>query len=65
MRDAGASELIKDDEAIDALPGLVERLISDQETLKKMNQAALKLAKPDAAKQIAKEILTLASSRLN
>ncbi len=65
MRDAGASELIKDDEVVDTLPGLVERLISDQESLKKMNQAALKLAKPDAAKQIAKEILTLASSRLN
>lgn len=65
MRDAGASELIKDDEAIDALPGLVERLISDQEALKNMNQAALKLAKPDAARQIAKEILTIASSQLN
>lgn len=65
MTNAGASELLKDEDAINALPELVERLITDQEKLKKMNSAALKLAKPDAAKVIAKEILELAKSRLN
>ena len=65
MADAGASELLPDNEAKDALPELVTRLISDQETLRKMNIAALSLAKPDAARQIAKEILELANTRLN
>lgn len=63
MVDAGASELLKDSEAINALPQLVHSLIKDQEKLKAMNQAALKLAKPDAAKMIAKEILELAKSQ--
>ncbi|HAW79884.1 MAG TPA: undecaprenyldiphospho-muramoylpentapeptide beta-N-acetylglucosaminyltransferase, partial [Balneola sp.] len=35
----------------------------DQEKLKEMNKAALRLAKPDAAKMIAKEILELAKSK--
>jgi len=65
MSKAGASELLKDEDAINALPELVQQLITDQERLKKMNLAALKLAKPDAAKEIAKEILELAKSRLN
>lgn len=65
MTEAGASELLKDENAIDALLELVERLITDQEKLKRMNIAALKLAKPDAAKVIAKEILELAKSPLN
>lgn len=65
MMDAGASELLKDIDAKNALPELVERLITDQEKLKKMNAAALKLAKPDAAKVIAEEIIELAKSQLN
>lgn len=65
MMNAGASELLEDSKAINALPELVERLISDQKKLKEMNTAALKLAKPDAAKYIAKEILELAKLRLN
>ncbi len=65
MVEAGASELLKDEDAKNALPKLVNSLISDQEKLKKMNQAALSLAKPNAAKEIAKEILELAKSQLN
>ncbi|MEQ9280677.1 MAG: undecaprenyldiphospho-muramoylpentapeptide beta-N-acetylglucosaminyltransferase [Balneola sp.] len=63
MVDAGASELLKDTDAINALPELVHSLIRDQEKLKEMNKAALRLAKPDAAKMIAKEILELAKSK--
>ena len=63
MVDAGASELLKDADAVNALPELVHSLIRDQEKLKEMNKAALKLAKPDAAKMIAKEILELAKSK--
>lgn len=65
MADAGASELLKDSDAVNALPELVSRLITDQEKLKEMNKAALSLAKPDAAKQIAEEILELVNARLN
>jgi UDP-N-acetylglucosamine--N-acetylmuramyl-(pentapeptide) pyrophosphoryl-undecaprenol N-acetylglucosamine transferase len=62
MVDAGASELLKDADAVNALPELVHSLIYDQDKLKKMNQAALSLAKPEAAKIIAKEILELTKS---
>jgi len=62
MVDAGASELLKDADAVNALPELVYSLINDQTKLKKMNQAALRLAKPDAAKMIAIEILELAKT---
>ena len=37
-------------------------MINDQKRLKAMNKAALALAKPDAAKNISKEILELANS---
>ncbi|MEQ8578354.1 MAG: undecaprenyldiphospho-muramoylpentapeptide beta-N-acetylglucosaminyltransferase [Balneola sp.] len=63
MVDAGASELLKDADAVNALPELVHSLIKNQEKLKEMNKAALRLAKPDAAKMIAKEILELAKSK--
>ncbi len=62
MVNAGASALLKDNEAVDALPKLVHDLIHDQKKLKAMNEAALKLAKPDAANFIAQEILTLAKT---
>ncbi|MBO6522438.1 MAG: undecaprenyldiphospho-muramoylpentapeptide beta-N-acetylglucosaminyltransferase [Balneolaceae bacterium] len=65
MADAGASELLKDEDAVNALPELVSSLITDQEKLKKMNKAALSLAKPNAAKEIAQEILELAKARMN
>lgn len=65
MVDAGASELLKDADAVNALPELVNTLIKDQEKLKAMNKAALSLAKPNAAQLIAKEILELAKSHKN
>jgi UDP-N-acetylglucosamine--N-acetylmuramyl-(pentapeptide) pyrophosphoryl-undecaprenol N-acetylglucosamine transferase len=65
MADAGASELVKDDEAKSVISELVSKLINDQNRLKEMNKAALALAKPDAASTIANEILELAKSRLN
>lgn len=65
MAGAGASELLKDEDAVNELPELVNKLVSDQEKLKEMNLAALSLAKPNAAKEIAQEILELAKSRMN
>lgn len=65
MVDSGASELVRDDEMKEVIVGLVRDLIRDQQRLKKMNEAALKLAKPDAAKEIATEILNIARNRDN
>ncbi len=64
MVDAGASRLLEDKAMKETMNELVEQLIFDQENLKRMNQAALNLAKPDAAKLIAKEILEIAKSKL-
>ncbi len=59
MAKEGAAELIKDENLNNTLTDLVNRLITDRNQLKKMQQAALKLARPDAAHTIAKEILKL------
>ena len=64
MVDAGASKLLEDTAMKETMTELVQQLIFDQENLKRMNQAALNLAKPDAAKLIAKEILEIAKSKL-
>lgn len=60
-----AALLLKDSEAIDQLVSIVNPLINDADRLSQMSEAALKLAKPDAAKTIAKEILTLSKAQLN
>jgi UDP-N-acetylglucosamine--N-acetylmuramyl-(pentapeptide) pyrophosphoryl-undecaprenol N-acetylglucosamine transferase len=57
MAESGAAHIVKDEEATEVLAELVESMISDREKLKAMQKAALKLARPDAAKDIAKEIL--------
>lgn len=59
MAGGGASELVKDAEAKDVLPKLVKKLMDDQQRLKKMQQAALKMARPNAAHEIAQEILEI------
>lgn len=64
MADAGASKLLEDNAMKETMTELVEQLIYDQENLQRMNQAALNLAKPEAAKLIAKEILEIAKSKL-
>lgn len=57
MTESGAAELLKDDEAGDLLSKLVKDLMDNQDRLKAMQQAALKLARPHAANEIAQEIL--------
>lgn len=59
----GAAELIADDQLRETLAGLVRQLITDQQRLKEMQQAALKLARPEAAETIAKEIIQLIRSK--
>jgi UDP-N-acetylglucosamine--N-acetylmuramyl-(pentapeptide) pyrophosphoryl-undecaprenol N-acetylglucosamine transferase len=55
----GAACLLKDEDIKKRLPELVEELISDQQKRKEMQKAALKMARPDAAKNIAEEILEM------
>lgn len=55
----GAAELLADDQLDETLAGLVEQLIEDQQRLKEMQQAALKLARPEAAETIATKIFEL------
>ena len=65
MVEEGAAELLEDNEAEDTISQLVEQLVFDQQNLNKMQQAALKLARPDAAKVIAKEVLEIATEQVN
>ncbi|HYW36165.1 MAG TPA: undecaprenyldiphospho-muramoylpentapeptide beta-N-acetylglucosaminyltransferase [Balneolaceae bacterium] len=57
MVESGAARLLKNDDAEALLGKLVEELLNDQQKLKAMQQAALKLAKPNAAEEIANKIL--------
>jgi len=52
-----AAELMKNADAKELLPKLVKELMDDQQRIKKMQKAALKMARPNAANQIAQEIL--------
>ena len=65
MADEGAAEILDDSEAKETLAELVGKLISDENKLKEMQQAALKLAKPDAATEIAREILQIANEEVS
>ena len=57
MQEQGAAQMLPDEEVRDTLTELVTRLLADQEQLRKMNKAALSMAKPFAAEHIAEEIL--------
>lgn len=59
MVDEGAALLLKDAEARNRLPQLVREVIFDRARLAEMSGAALKLARPNAAGEIAGEILEL------
>jgi UDP-N-acetylglucosamine--N-acetylmuramyl-(pentapeptide) pyrophosphoryl-undecaprenol N-acetylglucosamine transferase len=64
MAEAGAAVVI-DDAELDAprLRATVEELLGDSGRLQRMSEASLSLARPDAAKRIADEILAAASDR--
>ena len=65
MAEGGAARLLKDENASDLLPKLVQELINNQQEINNMQQAALQMARPDAAKEIAEEILTTIQERNN
>lgn len=58
MQEQGASEILEDISLQDTLSELVTRLLADHEQLRRMNDAALAMAKPMAAQDIAEEIRT-------
>lgn len=63
MVQEGAAELVADDKLKETLAHLVETVISNQQRLQEMSRAATKLARPDAAETIAKEVLELANKQ--
>lgn len=65
MVEEGAAEVLEDDNAKDMLAQLVKKLIFDQKKLKEMQEAALKMARADAAEVIAKEVLEITSEQVN
>lgn len=62
LADAGAAVLIPDSElTADLLKATVERLLADPEQLRRMGQAAATLARPNAARDIAAQVLEVVS----
>lgn len=57
MTDAGAAQLLSDADAPEQLVPELERLLSDEASRQKMAHAARQLAKPEAASDIAAEVL--------
>lgn len=60
MVDNGASVLIRENELNEALTGQLSNILFDEKKLADMSGSALSLAKPDAAKHIAKQLFELA-----
>ena len=59
MAEEGASILVSDDQLRQQLSEVVKSLIHDRDRLDSMSHAAKQLAKPDASKRIAEEIIEL------
>ncbi|MEL7833689.1 undecaprenyldiphospho-muramoylpentapeptide beta-N-acetylglucosaminyltransferase [Fodinibius sp. Rm-B-1B1-1] len=63
MVENGAAELLTDDELNDKLINTVKEIINNDQKLDSMNKAAKQLARPDAANEIATEIVELVKSK--
>ena len=50
-------------EELARVPALVDELLADTERLERMREAMLRLARPDAADEIAEELVKLAEAR--
>ena len=63
MESGGAAVVIPDSELTsERLEGEARRLLGDAETLAEMAEASRRLAKPDAAQRIAREVLRTVSA---
>jgi UDP-N-acetylglucosamine--N-acetylmuramyl-(pentapeptide) pyrophosphoryl-undecaprenol N-acetylglucosamine transferase len=63
MTTGGAAVMLRDKHVRSALAGQVKELLSDTEKLATMREAALNMARPDAAATIANEVLRLIDDR--
>ncbi len=59
----GGGAVVVSDTAVENVPALVEGLLADPARLTRMREAMLRLAKPDAAEEIAEELIELARRR--
>ena len=59
---AGGARIVSDDQAHAQVPLLVAELLADPELRRRMSDAMLAAAKPDAADQIADELVALAAA---
>jgi UDP-N-acetylglucosamine--N-acetylmuramyl-(pentapeptide) pyrophosphoryl-undecaprenol N-acetylglucosamine transferase len=59
---AGGARIVRDDQAHALVPQLVARLLADPEQRQRMSDAMRTAAKPDAADQIADELVALAAA---
>ena len=59
----GGGAIVVADDEIDRVPGLVEQLLGDTSRLDAMRTAMLSLARPNAAEEIAQELVALAQAR--
>ncbi|HLF69160.1 MAG TPA: UDP-N-acetylglucosamine--N-acetylmuramyl-(pentapeptide) pyrophosphoryl-undecaprenol N-acetylglucosamine transferase [Gaiellaceae bacterium] len=60
----GGGAVVVRQEELERVPGLVEELFADRERLQRMREAMRSLARPDAAEQIADELVRLAAPRV-
>lgn len=65
MVQAGAAKVAVDEKLETMLADMIEEVITDKQQLTKMSKAAKKLARPNAAEEIATEILKLTRNKLN
>lgn len=65
MSEGGAAVVLEDEKARETLGTLVRKLIANEEKLRRMNRSALKMARPDAAETIAREIIQLTEQQQN
>lgn len=65
MFDVGAAELLRDRDILEQLDKVIKKIIFNNEKLDQMEAAAKKLATPDAASEIANEIIELVRTNRN
>lgn len=63
MVENGASALIPEDELQNSITEVIKQLIFDESALQKMAKSALRLAKPEAASQIAESLFEIAEKK--
>lgn len=61
LENAGAAVLLEEKEVKETLTEIIKEIITDQKKLDQMQREMIRLAKPDAAKNIAVEIINLAA----